>query len=374
MKNIMILCGMLALSMSLFSCKDNAAFTISGTIKNRAKLKTVYLLGADSTAQFKTIDSAAINADGGYQFRHASPYVNLYKLKADTTLFNLVAQNGDAIELNTDLADSQHQYRITGSETSEKIKAFDDFSKTFTDKNNKVIAEFNSRSQEAGKQPDSLLKIYMPLFQKNLAVYSDAVLKFIEDNKYSLAAFYASTALDAVKYESKLIAYADDIRGNGNLNKNPVIRNFIAAMDKLKPLSAGHKAPDFTISSIDGKTVKLSDYKGKYVMVDFWASWCVPCRQENPNVLKQYNTFHSKGFNVLGVSLDKDKSAWQKAVNDDKLAWTQTSDLQSFQGTAEQLYHIEAIPSNFIIDPQGNIAAKNIRGAELETFLNKTIH
>ncbi|MBB3054329.1 TlpA disulfide reductase family protein [Mucilaginibacter gotjawali] len=374
MKNIIMLSGMLALSVSLFSCKDNAAFTISGTIKNPAKLKTVYLLGADSSAQFKAIDSSAINADGSYKFRHASAYVNLYKLKADTTQFDLVAQNGDAIELNTDLADSQHQYKIAGSETSEKIKAFDDFSKTFTDKNNKVVAEFNAKSQQAGQQPDSLLKVYMPLFQKNLSVYSDAVLKFIDDNKYSLAAFYASAALDAVKYESKLIAYADDIRVNKDLNKNPVIRNFITAMDKIKPLSVGHKAPDFTISSIDGKTVKLSDYKGKYVMVDFWASWCVPCRQENPNVLKQYNTFHSKGFNVLGVSLDKDKAAWQKAVNDDKLAWTQTSDLQSFQGTVEQLYHIEAIPSNFIIDPQGNIAAKNIRGADLEAFLNKTIH
>ncbi|MFA6245403.1 MAG: TlpA disulfide reductase family protein [Mucilaginibacter sp.] len=374
MKNIIMLSGMLALSASLFSCKDNAAFTISGTIKNPAKLKTVYLLGADSTAQFKTIDSAALNHDGGYTFRHASAYVNLYKLKADTTEFDLVAQNGDAIELNTDLADRQHQYTVAGSETSEKIKAFDNFTKAFTDRNNKVIAEFNAKSRQSGQQTDSLLKIYMPLFQKNLAVYSDVVLKFIDDNKNSLAAFYASTALDATKFESQLIAYADDISSNGNVNKNPAVRNFIVAMNKLKPLSIGHKAPDFTIDNIAGKPVKLSDYKGKYVMLDFWASWCVPCRQENPNVLKQYNTFHSKGFNVLGVSLDKDKAAWQKAVNDDKLAWTQTSDLQSFQGKAEQLYHIEAIPSNFIIDPEGNIAAKNIRGADLEAFLDKTIH
>lgn len=374
MKNIIMLSGLLALSVSLFSCKDNTTFTISGTIKNPAKLKIVYLLGADSSAQFRTIDSAAINADGGYKFRHASAFVNLYKLKADTTQFDLVAQNGDAIELNADLADNHHSYTVAGSETSEKIRAFDTFSQAFTNKNNKVIAEFNAKSQQAGRQPDSLLKIYMPLFQKNLAVYSAAVLQFIDDNKFSLAAFYASTALDAVKYESQLIAFADDIRINKDLNKNPAVRNFIAAMDRIKPLSIGHKAPDFTISSLDGKTVKLSDYKGKYVMVDFWASWCVPCRQENPNVLKQYNSFRSRGFNVLGVSLDKDKAAWQKAVREDKLAWTQTSDLQSFQGTPEQLYHIEAIPSNFIIDPQGNIAAKNIRGADLESFLSKTIH
>jgi len=374
MKNKIILSGMFLLSGFLFSCKDNTTFTISGTIKSSPVVKKVYLLQADSVAQFKVVDSSSLTPDGDFKFRHASAYVNLYKLKVDTTQFDLVAQNGDAVELNTDLADRQHKYTIAGSETSERIKAFDDFSKAYIDKNNKVIADFNAKSQQAGQQPDSLLKIYMPVFQKNLAVYSDAVLKFIDDNKNSLAAFYASTALDAVKYESELIAYADGIKDNNNLNKNPTVRNFIRAMDKAKPLSIGHKAPDFTINSIDGKTVKLSDYKGKYVMVDFWASWCVPCRQENPNVLKQYNTFHSKGFNVLGVSLDKDKAAWQKAVNDDKLAWAQTSDLKSFDGTAEQLYHIEAIPSNFIIDPQGNIAAKNIRGADLEAFLSKTIH
>jgi len=374
MKNKIVICGIFLLSAFLSSCINNTAFTISGNLKNPSKLKKVYLLQADNTAQFSVIDSTSMTPDGDYKFRHASAYINLYKLKADTAQFDFVAKNGDGIELNTDLADSQHKYTIAGSETSKKIKAFDDFSKAYNDKNNKVVAEFNAKSQQAGQQPDSLIKIYMPVFQKNLAVYSAAVLRFMDDNKHSLAAFYASTALDAVKYESQLIGYADGIRDNGELNKNPAVCNFISAMDKARPLSIGHKAPDFTISSIDGKPVKLSNYKGKYVMVDFWASWCVPCRQENPNVLKQYNTFRSKGFNVLGVSLDKDKTAWQKAVTDDKLAWTQTSDLKSFEGTAEQLYHIQAIPSNFIIDPQGNIAAKNIRGADLEAFLNKTIH
>jgi len=374
MKNKAILSGMFLLSAFLFSCKDNTTFTISGTIKSSSAVKKVYLLQADSVAQFKVIDSVSLMRDGSFEFKRNSAYANLYKLKADTTEFDMAAQNGDIIELNADLTGRRHTYTISGSDASEKIKAFDDFSQAYADRNNKVVAEFNAKSQQAGQQPDSLLKIYMPVFQKNLAVYSDAVLKFIDDNKNSLAGFYASSALDAVKYESQLIAYADGIKDNNNLNKNPTVRNFIRAMDKAKPLSIGHKAPDLTISGIDGNTVKLSDYKGKFVMVDFWASWCVPCRQENPNVLKQYNTFHSKGFNVLGVSLDKDKAAWQKAVNDDKLAWTQASDLKSFEGTAEQLYHIEAIPSNYIIDPQGNIAAKNIRGADLEAFLNKTIH
>ena len=374
MKNTVIITGVLMMSTFLFSCKDNTAFTVSGTISNPSKLKEVYLLQADSAAQFRVVDSAALQGDGNYQFKRSAAYVNLYKLKADTTQFDLIAQNGDAIELITDLSDSRHAYTVSGSDANEKIKAFDDFSKAYAERNNKVVAEFQNKSQKAGQQPDSLLKIYMPVFQKNLADYSNAVLKFMEDNKGSLAAFYAATALDAVKYEQQLVAYADEIKGNTALNGNPAVQSFIKAMEKAKPLSIGHQAPDFTITGMDGKQVKLSDYKGKYVMVDFWASWCVPCRQENPNVLKQYQKFHSKGFNVLGISLDKDKAAWQKAASDDHLEWTQASDLKSFEGATEQLYQIQAIPSNFIIDPQGNIAAKNIRGTDLEAFLTKAIH
>ncbi len=374
MKNKAIISGALMVSAFLFSCKDNTAFTISGTIKNPAKTKKVYLLQADSAAQYTVVDSANLAHDGSFKFKRGSAFVNLYKVKADTLQFELAAQNGDAIELNTDLADSHHAYTVSGSDVSEKIKAFDDFSKAYTDRNNKIVAEFQEKSQKTGQQADSLLKIYLPVFQKNQVDYSGAVLKFIDENKSSLAALFASTTLDPVQYEQQLIAYADDIKGNAELSKNPAVQSFIKVMDKAKPLSIGHHAPDFTITSIDGKQVKLSDYKGKVVMVDFWASWCVPCRQENPNVLKQYQKFHAKGFSVLGVSLDKDKAAWQKAVNDDHLEWTQTSDLKSFEGQAEQLYQIQAIPSNFIIDPQGNIIAKNIRGADLEAFLNKTIH
>jgi peroxiredoxin len=374
MKNKIIIPGLLVLSAFLFSCKDNTSFTISGAIKNPSKAKKVYLLQADSTAQYRIADSVDLSDGGNFKFKHQAAYANLYQLKIDTVQFDLAAQNGDAIELNIDLADSHHAYTVTGSDASEKIETFASFSKAFTDRNNKVVAEFQEKSQMSGQQPDSLLKVYMPIFQKNLAVYSSAVLKFIEDNKGSLAAFYASTALDAMKYEQQLVAYADVIKGNAELSKNPAVQNFVSAMEKAKPLSIGHQAPDFTIRSIDGKQVKLSDYQGKYVMVDFWASWCVPCRQENPNVLKQYQKFHTKGFNVLGVSLDKDKAAWQKAVNDDHLEWTQTSDLKSFEGATEQLYQIQAIPSNFIIDPQGKIVAKNIRGTDLEAFLNKTIN
>jgi len=369
MKNRIVASGVFLLSVFLFSCKDKTAFNISGTLKNPTSLKIVYLLEADST-QVKVVDSTTLSEDGKFKFKHDAPYANLYKLRTGDNIFDLIAKNGDDIEFSTDLKDSSHAYTISGSDDSEKIKEFNKISNFYGAKNNKVVSEYQEKSQALGKQSDSLLKVYMPIFQKNMADYSNAVLKFVNDNKNSLAGFYAATSLDVVKYESQLIAYTDEIKGS--FQDNPGVQQFIKQMEKAKPISIGHKAPEFTTAGIDGKPVKLSDFKGKYVMIDFWASWCMPCRQENPNVVKQYNTFKSKGFNILGISLDKDKAAWQKAINDDKLAWAQASDMNGFEGPTQVLYGVEAIPSNFIIDPQGNIVAKNITGADLEAFLNKT--
>ena len=141
-----------------------------------------------------------------------------------------------------------------------------------------------------------------------------------------------------------------------------------------KSTEIGNMAPDFTLNNPDGKPVSLSSLRGQYVLVDFWASWCGPCRQENPNVVKAYQAYKSKGFTILGVSLDKDRDPWLEAIKKDKLTWEQVSDLKFWQSPVVELYGIRGIPANVLLDKEGKIIAKNLRGADLEAKLAEVLN
>jgi peroxiredoxin len=164
----------------------------------------------------------------------------------------------------------------------------------------------------------------------------------------------------------------------------PVLNNFDSAIlgsiyvkklseqvEILKRVAVGQPAIDFTMNDMQGNPVTLSSLYGKYLLVDFWASWCGPCRRENPNVVAAYNKFNDQGFEILGVSFDKNKDKWLQAVEDDRLTWKQVGDLKGWGNEAGKLYAIKSIPSNILLDPKGIIIAKNLQGEDLLAQLNK---
>lgn len=143
----------------------------------------------------------------------------------------------------------------------------------------------------------------------------------------------------------------------------------ILSADKVTALGA--VAPDFTQNDVDGKPVSLSDYKGKYVLVEFWASWCSPCRAESPNLLKQYSAYKDKGFEILGVSVDSDKAKWIEAIKKDGLTWTQVSDLKGWESDARKVYGISGVPANFLVSPEGKIIGAHLVGEKLNSKLSE---
>lgn len=173
----------------------------------------------------------------------------------------------------------------------------------------------------------------------------------------------AQVADDPFAMERRYQTLDSSVRTSG-IGKS--LKEFIA-FNKVGAI--GSEALEFTQADTAGNPVSLSSYRGKYVLIDFWASWCKPCRMENPNVVEAYNKFNKKNFDILGVSLDQDKDAWIKAIGKDKLTWKQVSDLKFWSNDVAVLYHIQGIPQNFLVDPSGKIVAKNLRGADLEAKL-----
>jgi peroxiredoxin len=203
---------------------------------------------------------------------------------------------------------------------------------------------------------------------------SEAKVVFIRENPssyFSLLALneVAGYSIDVPQVEPLYLALSSSLRGSAlgtELGKN---------IEIAKTLGIGKMAPDFAQLDPDGKTIKLSDFRGKYVLLDFWASWCVPCRAENPNLVKAYAAFKSDKFDILGVSLDKEgkREAWLKAVEKDGLTWPQVSDLKGWSNEASQLYSIKAIPQNYLIGPDGKIVAINLKGEQLTKKLQELL-
>ena len=184
-----------------------------------------------------------------------------------------------------------------------------------------------------------------------------------------LVALWATNFLPAEKEMASLVDIADRL-GKARPN-HPQVQQFVNNLQRLQGVNEGAMAPEIKLATPAGPTLALSSLRGKYVLIDFWASWCGPCRRENPNVVKTYAAYKDKGFEIFGVSLDQNREAWLKAIEADKLVWKHVSDLQYWNSAGAQAYQVNSIPQTFLVNPEGRIIAKGLRGAALDNYLAK---
>jgi peroxiredoxin len=202
----------------------------------------------------------------------------------------------------------------------------------------------------------------------------DVVAGMLRDQPASLAVInllQQNNLLDRDKYIDLYISTSDKLKKEWP--DYEIAKQFIEMVDKMKATAIGQISPEIEMPNPDGQIIKLSSLRGKYVLVDFWAKWCGPCRKENPNVVRAYQKYKDKGFEVFGVSLDRNKEDWVQAINEDGLTWTHVSDLKYFDSKAAHDYNISAIPFSILLDPEGKIIAKNLRGAALDKKLEEVL-
>ncbi len=266
--------------------------------------------------------------------------------------------------------DSLQKADIRGSGAQEEFKKFNEQRKPIEEKQKQLYDQYQMAAMQGDPQKaGEIQKQYESLEGENKAL----VAKFVKENPAS----YVSAFQLAQTFGYDIVPADVEPLYNGldeNVKNSYFGKAFKKNLDAAKSTAIGSIAPDFTLNDTNGKPVSLAQYKGKYTLVDFWASWCGPCRQENPTVVKAYNTYKSKGFDILGVSLDEKKDKWEQAIQQDKLTWTHVSDLKGWESDAAALYGIKAIPMNYLLDKEGKIIAKSLRGDDLIKKLGEILN
>jgi thiol-disulfide isomerase/thioredoxin len=368
----------------LISCKNNTV-EISGTLMKPGAGKYIYLEELLSN-ELKRVDSSAISPEGNFNLKREISGPSFYLLKInDNNFLTMLLEPGDNIKMDTYYDSLSYPASLTGSKGTElmveynlelrkSIKKFSVLNGVYMDNLN------NPELSKVVESLDSLAQTY-------LTEINSYTKNFIDNNLtslISLVALYQQIAPNVyvmnptkdlnyfMKVDSSLLKNHPD---NGLVKSlHDQIQEMVKSIESHGAETAvagvGNVAPEISLPSPAGDTIKLSSTRGSVVLLDFWASWCLPCRKENPNLVKAYGVYHSKGFQIFQVSLDKTKEAWVKGIKDDQLdKWIHVSDIKYWNSSVVPLYKIESIPTNYLLDKEGRIIASNLRGEMLDQKL-----
>jgi thiol-disulfide isomerase/thioredoxin len=370
---------LLTLFILLFSCSSNQSFKVKGKITN-SNNELVYLKEM-TIADVIIKDSCRIDNDGEFVLKGEAKKIAFYTLSiSKQNYLTLIIKPGDKIVINADAKNLISNYTISGSQESELIKEL-------SDKLNETLARIDvlSRTYQDSLGSPNILNIRLNLdsIYRNIENdHKEFTISFINTNKNSIASVMAlyqqigprkAVLSPTENYETfilvdsimtKIYPEADAVRSLHSLLGN-ITEEYRRKAELEKRVGIGVIAPEISLPSFNDSTLTLSSFRGKYILVDFWASWCKPCRDENPKLLRVYWRYRWAGFDVFQVSLDKTRDAWLKAITTDGLPWKHVSDLKMWNSPTVALYGIDQIPSNLLLDKEGKIIAKNLNAESL---------
>jgi peroxiredoxin len=357
---------LLSATLALFSCggtdTEGSKVVIKGNLQNAPV--GVVVLSQYTDSRPKVLDTLEIEPNGDFTYEFDSIGTpTFYELNLYGQRVVKLALFKENVEVKFNFSDPT-SLQIEGSQDSKEMLKLEKLMEAYQVQ----VNQLNERYYEAMSKNNADAIRQIQLDAMNLEAQQVVNVKEMIE---SMGNSFASLAAIGLLNPQNDFPFIDALITKLN-EKYPgtiAIMQMKQQLDEMRALAVGQVAPDIVLPDPNGKTTKLSDLRGKYVLIDFWAAWCKPCRQENPNVVRLFNQYNSKGFEVFGVSLDRSREDWVKAIADDKLAWTQVSDLQYFNSSAAVLYQIQAIPATYLVDPTGKIIAKDLRGPSLEAKL-----
>ncbi len=379
MKKTAYLLLMLAIATSCEQ-KKHGAFVVTGVIDNAPGKKVILMESPYADAQPVILDSTILKDKGSFTLRGRTNEEGIYRLIIDKGPDVILVNDNNSIRVHVDVNDYKN-YTVEGSPASESLHTLFE---NYRAKDSAILATFKIiDSTKALPGHDSIAENLQNKNDQQIAALNNMLKDFINHSPSPAASLYALGIASQTIPNEEIITMV-----NGTAKKFPEhtglakIKSLLAV--KNAPSTSDNaanntyallnkQAPELTMNDVNGKPVSISNFKGKYVLIDFWASWCGPCRQENPNVVAAYNQFKNKNFTILGVSLDQDKAAWQKAIAKDNLSWTHMSDLKQWESAAVQAYGFDGIPFNVLVDPTGKIIASSLRGEELMRKLGEVL-